>query len=215
MPVYLEIAGLRIAEPSTLVTDYVMAGLAAWFCLQLGKSGRPWWSAAFAALAVSSLLGGSWHGFQMELTPTFAAVLWKLTLASASVCASFVLLAAASLLFGARRRMVVGFAVVKLLLLLVLNWIAPAFRNVLADFAVSFGIVAVIGFARGESAPGFVIRLALGIALFIVGGAIQALQLAPHRWFNHNDLFHLVQIAANTLLFLAAQRTPPVPRSTH
>ncbi len=207
-PVYLEVAGLKIAEPATLVTDYVMAGLAAWFCLGLAKTGRRWWSAAFGALAVSSLLGGTWHGFQLELPTGLGAVLWKLTLASASVCSCFLLVAAAQLLTASLRTLVVVVAVAKLLPFLVLIWIAPAFLKVLADFAISFALAGLIGFVARERAPGFGFRLAAGIGLFILGGTIQALKLAPHVWFNHNDLFHLVQIAANTALFLAARRTP-------
>jgi hypothetical protein len=138
------------------------------------------------------------------------ALLWKLTLISASMCACFLLLAGAKLLTGFVRTLVAVLALAKLLPFLVLIWIAPAFLKVLADFALSFALVGVIAFMGRRRVPGFGVRLAAGIGLFVLGGAIQGLKLAPHVWFNHNDLFHLVQIAANTFLYLAALKTPAV-----
>ncbi|HVR36293.1 MAG TPA: hypothetical protein VMS21_10640 [Methylomirabilota bacterium] len=151
---------------------------------------------------------------RLELPPEPAALLWKCTLATALLCACLLVIAAAQLLNAASRRVFIGFALVKLVILLLLTWPSPDFLKVLLDFGISFTIVAGIAIRCGRLAPGFGRRLAAGIILFALGGSIQAFGLSPHPWFNHNDLFHLIQILANTCLFLAARRTPstqPVP----
>ena len=38
--------------------------------------------------------------------------------------------------------------------------------------------------------------LTAGVGVSVVAGAIQAFRLAPHSRFNHNDLFHVVQMVA-------------------
>ena len=43
----------------------------------------------------------------------------------------------------------------------------------------------------------------------ILGAAIQALELAPHPAFNHNDLFHVVQMGAILLLVRGAREVLP------
>ena len=38
--------------------------------------------------------------------------------------------------------------------------------------------------------------LIAGVAVSLVAGVVQARKLALHRQFNHNDLFHLIQMVA-------------------
>ena len=41
------------------------------------------------------------------------------------------------------------------------------------------------------------------IAVSDLGAAVQDLKWAPHHHFNHNDVFHVIQLAANWLFFRA------------
>ena len=43
--------------------------------------------------------------------------------------------------------------------------------------------------------------LAAGVGVSVAAGVIQAFRLAPHRRFNHNDLFHVIQMAALYCLY--------------
>ena len=44
-----------------------------------------------------------------------------------------------------------------------------------------------------------------GVALSVVAVGVQVAQLAPHPQFNHNDLYHVIQIAALWLLYRGAR----------
>jgi hypothetical protein len=38
--------------------------------------------------------------------------------------------------------------------------------------------------------------LIAGVLVSLVAAIVQARRLAPHRHFNHNDLYHVIQMAA-------------------
>jgi hypothetical protein len=44
------------------------------------------------------------------------------------------------------------------------------------------------------------------VALAVVGAGVQASGFALHRHFNHNDLFHVIQLAATVLFYRGALR---------
>jgi hypothetical protein len=45
-----------------------------------------------------------------------------------------------------------------------------------------------------------------GVAVSLAAALVQAGGFAPHRQFNHNDLYHLIQIAAMVLFYRGARR---------
>jgi len=45
-----------------------------------------------------------------------------------------------------------------------------------------------------------------GVAISLLAAAVQASGFALHRNFNHNDLYHLIQIAAMFLFHAGARR---------
>ncbi len=75
------------------------------------------------------------------------------------------------------------------------------FRIVGYEYATTLLLLLLLAFDllwRREAARGFVVA---GIFVSLVGGFAQTLRLAPHPHFNHNDVFHVVQMAALWLLF--------------
>ncbi len=209
---------LTITEPATLLTDYLMAALAVWFALVLGRgistaSHVRWWSLSFVFLATSALTGGSYHGFRDELSSEVAEGLWRVTVATGSLC-SFALMRAVALqwLGDGRQGLWKGAAALKLSIALVAGLLRPVFAVVIADLGLTmlFAIGAgVIGRERNTRAFRF---LTAGVGLFVAGAVIQQARLSPHPVFNHNDLFHVVQILGNASFFVSARIAPPRQR---
>lgn len=196
-----------IEEPTTLLTDLVLGTLALFWAAALlaADAGLPTavWGAGFAATGVAAILGGVVHGFQHRMGPRHARPLWRATLHLVTL-SSAAMLAAALLVFPPSLLRTAGLAVVvaKLLASSALIARTPEFRIVLADHAVALAGVLALQLAAwlghgAASAPWIV----AGIAVSVVAGAIQALGIAPHRHFNHNDLYHVVQIGALWLLY--------------
>lgn len=209
---------MTITEPATLLTDYLMAALAVWFAAILRREGAEaahtrWWSLSFAFLAAGALTGGTYHGLHESMPPWAAHTLWRTTIAAGALC-SFALMRAAALqwLGDGRQGLWKGVAALKLAISLVAGILSPLFAVVVADLGLTmlFAIGAgAIGRQRNTRSFRF---LASGVGLFVAGAAIQQAGLSPHPAFNHNDLFHVVQILGNACFFVSARVTHPPQR---
>jgi len=201
-----------ITEPATTLTDYVMAALALGFSVDLRRRAAAArharaWSAVFAFLAVSALAGGTFHGFRPHLAAWVAEALWRASLAAAALSSCAALRAIALQWLGrARGRPLEHLAFVKLAAALVTGAVHPEFVVVVADFGITllFGLAAAT-LERSKDRRAFGL-LCAGIGLFVLGAGVQQARVSPHPAFNHNDLFHGIQILGNTSVFLSARR---------
>jgi hypothetical protein len=178
-----------ISEPMTVFTDYALAGVSVWLGCKLLGSSR-FWALAFLALALAALLGGTWHGFFKS------DLLWKATTLSVGV-ASFGMVVGSSLLTltGTALRILVVFAAIKLLAYTAWMLGHDDFIWVIADTASALLIVGVLHLWRLNG------WMLAGVAVSILAGVAQASGLALHEHFNHNDLYHVIQIAAMFLFY--------------
>ena len=92
---------MTIAEPMTLLTDYLLAGVTGWlgwllFRARKGQAARSWWALAFAGLALAAVLGGTHHGFTPQLSESTLFLLWKATLLAVGMT-SFAMLAGSTI----------------------------------------------------------------------------------------------------------------------
>jgi hypothetical protein len=191
---------VTVSEPVTLITDYILAGVTAWLCFLLWKQresqrARYGWTIAFGALALGAFLGGTWHGFMQS------ALLWKATVLAIGV-ASFAMLAgsAYAVLSGPPRTVVLVLASVKFLVYATAMLIRDEFVFFVIDSGVTFGLVAALHLWRFN---GWIVA---GVAVSMLAALVQASGFALHRHFNHNDLYHVIQVAAMFLFYRGARR---------
>lgn len=187
---------MTIHEPMTLATDYLLAGVTAWLAWRLPKifHSQRWWGVAFAALALGAFLGGTWHGFVQS------GALWKATVLTVGV-ASFAMLAGSAIATtsGGSRNLLLAFAVVKLIVYSVWMLRRDEFIFVVLDTGVAFAAVAALHLWRFNG------WLLAGVAVSVLAALVQASGFDLHRHFNHNDLYHLIQIGAMVLLYRGAR----------
>lgn len=178
-----------MSEPTTALTDYALAAVSAYLGFKLVKRSR-FWALAFFALALGALLGGTWHGFWRS------DALWKATTLSVGV-ASFGMIAgsAFALAAGTVRGLLTGFALVKLAAYT--GWMLghDDFIWVVLDTGIAFLIVAALHLWR------FNAWMLAGVAASVLAGLAQASGFALHAHFNHNDLYHVIQVGAMVLLY--------------
>jgi hypothetical protein len=171
-------------EPVTALTDYALAGVSGFLAFRLIKYSR-FWTLAFFALALAALLGGTWHGFwQSDL-------LWKATTLSVGV-ASFgmVVGSAIATTSGAALRLLIAFATLKFIIYAVWMLRQDDFMWVVADTTSALLIVGLLHLWRFNG------WMLAGVGVSVLAGLVQASGLALHAHFNHNDLYHVIQIAA-------------------
>ncbi|HEV2430035.1 MAG TPA: hypothetical protein VGT43_00820 [Burkholderiales bacterium] len=191
---------MTVSEPMTLATDYLLGAVAGWLCILLARnresqSSRTLWALAFAAVALAAFLGGTWHGFLQ------GDLLWKATLLAAGG-ASFAMLAGSAfvVLSGVPRAVLLVLAGVKFLVYAAVVLTRGEFIFVVIDSGIAFALVAALHLWRLNA------WIVAGVAVSVLGALVQASGLAPHRHFNHNDLYHVIQVAAMFLLYRGARR---------
>ena len=202
---------MTITEPSTLLTDYALAGVTGWLAYSLfrareGQRARSFWALAFAALALAAALGGTWHGF----APAFAAIavllVWKATVLSVGI-ASFGMLAGSAFaaITGGVRKWLLVIAAVKLAVYT--GWMVghSEYIYVIADTGTALILVAALHlWSAARDRPSRWILAGVGVSVLAAG--VQASGFALHRHFNHNDLYHVIQVAAMILFYVGAMR---------
>ncbi len=201
---------MKISEPMTLFTDYLLAALALLFAVRLVRTGCRLrqtsillWAAAFFASAAAAAAGGISHGLALYLGEFAHAALWKLTVYAVGIASLFLLSGAIfGSVTGSLRRWLLTVAVLKFLFYAVWMITHNDFIYVIFDYAPALLGVLILqvygAFCRGDRSAGWLIA---GILVSFVAAGIQASGLALHENFNHNDLYHVIQMGAFYLLY--------------
>ena len=160
------------------------------------------WGIGFLAAAMAAILGGISHAVG-DQSPSTRRKLWKgTTLATGFTSANMF----ASTALACTTRPLKG----KLLLIIVAKllaycgWMAnhDRFIYVIIDYGTAMaGIVAFHGPAalrRSASESRYIVG---GVLVSLVAAFIQMRKVKLHRHFNHNDLYHLIQIGACYLFY--------------
>jgi len=197
-----------MSEPTTVLTDYLLAALGLVLAWRLSRSGSPppvcrrLWAASFVALAVAALVGGTWHGIPPDVLPSLRYHLWSITYAVIGLADLLIVAGAAraALPRGPRKVALVlltgGFLAYVALILahhdfLYVGW----------DYVGTLAVLFVFGLdlaRRKEPGAGFVLG---GVLVSGAGALVQYVRLTPHPRFNDNDLFHVLQMAGVWLFF--------------
>jgi hypothetical protein len=152
---------VTISEPTTLITDYVLAVFSTVFGIMLVRArthrSTLLWSIGFLALAGAGWTGGSFHGFRLMMSDGAHRSLWNVT----------------CLLIGAS-----------------------------AGFMISAAMTGPLSW-NGRNTR----WLGAGLSLSVVGLVVQQGHVSIHPSFNHNDLFHCVQIVALCCFYYGARMT--------
>jgi len=149
---------MKITEPATMITDYMLALACAIFAiltlrLQIPHRAVPIWFLAFLTGSIAALLGGTFHGFKLYLTAGGRGKgIWDFTM----------------ILIGAS-----------------------------AAFMIAGALVSSLGRADLESVK----WIRRGLIVSAAGFVIQKVGWDLHQHFNHNDLYHVIQIVGFWCLY--------------
>ena len=195
-----------IGEIATLATDYALGVLALVLAQRLRAVGATRAMATpFLWLAPAAFAGGTFHGVRATIGDTGKTLLWGAT-SIALFAFSFSLLVsyAAPQLSPRGQRRVQAFAAAKLIVCLALLLRDPGFLWLLVDYGASMLVLVAIyvGTAPRARATAWLCTAAV---LSVIGALIQRLRFAPSASFNHNDLYHVVQMASMVCCYRTAR----------
>jgi hypothetical protein len=203
-----------ISEPTTTLTDYALGATGAYLGARLLRTARErrvlssaLWAGSFLVGSLAAFVGGSSHGFAAYIGPRLHATLWLVTYNSIAV-ASLLILAGALAAFAPRRwrNGLAGLLLLRLLVTTALLTVHRDMRYLIYDYSLS--ILVILGLSlhawSTRRDPGAPWALA-AVATSLVGAVIQGSRLAPHAAFNHNDLFHVIEIVSLYLFYRAGR----------
>ena len=201
---------MSLTEPTTLLTDYALGVLCLWLGWKLyalaasqRQTAVKLWAGAFFSTALASFVGGTFHGFRLILSSSILAGLWKVTVYLTGF-SSFFLLAAVIMagLTPPVRHWALALSMLKLVVYLAWMVTHDDFLFVVFDYGSAMILILIFQvhafYKFQSSAAGWIVG---GILLSFVGAAIQQTGFSLHQHFNHNDLFHIVQMGAFYLLY--------------
>jgi hypothetical protein len=204
-----------MTEPTTTLTDYGLALLCAWYAWRLwsvatvtGGVSVGHWAVGMACLAAASLAGGTVHGFSTVLSPSVAQRLWKGTVYAVGLATFFWFAGTLGVSVTAPVRS--WLMILPSLQLVVFAWWMAHhddFLFVIYDYGsmnVAILMLQLHGWYRSRipSAP----WLVTAVCVSGLAAAVQAGGLSLHSRFNHNDLYHVIQMGGTYLYYQGALR---------
>lgn len=199
---------VMIAEPMTAATDYAIAAACAFFAISLSaRAVAPEWPLGFVLGGASALLGGTWHGSRSMLGERAQSVVWLITLltfgaSAAAFGAGAIAVAAPEVHTLSLRLAAVTVLGIYGVAALQKPEFATAGRMALL-MLVTFATLSAALFLSGAMQPASLMLAC--VVLNVAGVAVQMRNIAPHPRFNHNDLFHVFQLAALFCLYAAVR----------
>jgi hypothetical protein len=209
-----------ISEPTTLLTDYALSAVSAVLGWRLyhdagEERARRCWALAFGAAAVAAFLGGTHHGFAAVMSEALYAVSWKATVFAIGVF-SFGMMAGSTIatMRGPARTGLLLAAGAQLAVYTAWMLAHDEYRYVVLDTAIAMSALTLLhgwsAVSRRDEASYWALA---GISASAAAAAVQYYRITPHEHFNHNDLYHLIQLAGMVLFFrggkLLRDRTGP------
>jgi hypothetical protein len=206
---------LTTAATDALLTVVVMVGIAWLRRVAPPSPRRALWVRGLGLFAVAGALGAFVHGF--DLDPRTRALLWQpLYLTLGSALAFFSAGAIGDWRGDMAARRALPFLLALAFAFYLLTRLSGGKFLVFVIFEAAALLLALAVYLRlafkGKPGAGLVV---LGLVLSLAGGVLQASSLSLHViWeFNHNGLYHLVQLVGVMFLVAGLRGTLSVPQS--
>ncbi len=198
---------MAITEPVTVLTDYILAIETFVFAVLLSRQAArdreitiKFWALAFFVIAIAAITGGTCHGFIRSLPESIYKLLWKITLYAVGVSTLFMLSSTAyATLKDLPRRILLVLAWIQFSVFIIFIARTSDFKYVIYDYVPAMILILALCIFRWH-AP-FSAWISAGILVSFVAAGIQLSGFTLHQHFNHNDLYHVIQIIAMYLLY--------------
>ena len=203
--------GVTILEPTTMITDFAITATGWWAAWRLLTTEehrrhrcRKLWAVGLFFVGLGAALGGIRHGFAVYLGDLANTVVWKGTVYAIGLSLVFVV---AGTISGSPLKAATAktFRVLNIIaFVLYCAWMIrhDDFLYVIYYYGPAMLAVAAIqgwAFARHRSEGA--LGIMSGVVVTLLGAIAQQSGISIHAHFNHNDLFHIIQVVGLALFF--------------
>jgi hypothetical protein len=199
----------------TLFTDYLLTVIGLVLAIKLFLKNRALrqktvklFAATLLFMSLGFFFGGTYHGFKEITGPFIADIIWRITTYLANFTGFLLILSSAYLVKNSTaKRWLIAIAGAKLACFLVVSSFNDQFKFVLLDYGASIVILmSILVYLAAKNIGRRAVLITLsGLGVAVLAGAIQFLGFSPHKYFNNNDLYHVIQIAGTYLIYLGAK----------
>ncbi|MBT4761632.1 MAG: hypothetical protein HOO06_08055 [Bdellovibrionaceae bacterium] len=194
---------MQIAEPMTMFTDYLIFLQSLWLAKSLYFANNRQvtrsqniWIVALVFIGFASLFGGTHHGLDLILDKNVNHALWKMTTYSIGMV-SFLIFYGTMKSSCAKSWHKPLFAVALAKLIIYYYWMFShdKFMYVIFDYAPSMLAVLFLQiYSLKKYKTGSEKYFIYGVLISFFGAGIQQAKIGLHTHFNHNDLYHIIQM---------------------
>lgn len=203
-------------EPTTSITDYIIGLLGIYFgykTLQIQSSiFHLLWAISFFSLSMGGFLGGTRHG----LGPRFPAILnnlvWRAAILFVMLTAVLITASVSTLFIDRDWHSSILVICISLVFYCILRIKKnDSFRHVI-NFNLPLLVISFFGFIAAFFILGYTgaLFILIGISVSLVAARVQASGVALHEHFNHNDLFHIIQMLGMVLMYRGGLEIPKI-----
>lgn len=198
---------MKLAEPATTITDYILSvGTYLLAVLLLLEGISRWqnsvllWGVAFLAIATAALAGGTFHGFP-DMNPLVRAGLWKVTVFSIGLSCMFMLAGTVYATQVPYHKWILAVILLNFLVFAIWMIFRNDYKYVVYDSLITmFAVLALLVIYQPPGTKWILIAVLVSFA----AAGIQRSGFSPHKHFNHNDLYHVIQMFAMYLFYKGA-----------
>ena len=197
----------------TVFTDLLITILAGYFAIKLINLAdnqllaRSYWGWAMVALAIGALLGAISHGVGPYFSDELKGIIWKLTIVSIG-------LTAVLMLIGTTHHLAPK-SVVKWVLVIIISSYIIYLAVILKDDrfikVISYYLPIMILITIAMLISKFILHnsgsglIALGLMISFIAAGVQMNGFTLHKHFNHNDLYHVIQLVGIYFIYSGAR----------
>ncbi len=202
----------QITEPMTMITDYLITLqlfiFIFWLRPSLSNLPRLSFSLMFLATAIGAFAGGTAHGFTQYLGDRHK-ITWSIAIQSIGFATTFFELGIVLEYFaGVMKNIAILIVIIQLIAYE--YWILSKEEVKFSDVIINYGTTMVIGllyFAARyiENKDNDIQYLITAIVFGFVAAGIQQKGFSIHKHFNHNDIYHIIQMFGFYYFYLAAK----------
>lgn len=202
----------QITEPMTMITDYLITLqlfiFIFWLKPSLSNLPKLSFSLMFLATAIGAFAGGTAHGFTQYLGGR-RNLTWSIAVQSIGFATTFFEL---GIIFEYFNGLEKNLAIIFIILQLIVYeyWILTKedvrFSNVIINYGSTMVIaLLILSLWYIEEQNTEIGYLIIAIIIGFVAAAIQQMGFALHKHFNHNDIYHVIQMFGLYFFYLATK----------
>ncbi len=192
--------GILGPEPMTVLTDILLAAAAVWAGSRiLGVSETPvhrYFALSFFLIALGTLAGATIHAVRHTSLVRWVPLLWRITGIAVGTSVTAMLAGTFYHLLPLEYADILRWTVLGLSIVYAAwIWRDYRFRNVIVFYSVSMAfILGAMGLSYVSTGSPGAKLIAAGILISFAAAAVQRSGFKLARHFNHNDIYHVIQL---------------------